>query len=90
MQILDFAVGNENKHERVDLLILGAGWTSTFLIPLLTHKKIKYAATTRNGRDNTIRFQFDPELSDPAPFNVLPEAETVLITFPPHRTHCFR
>ncbi|KAI0175478.1 hypothetical protein GGR52DRAFT_314023 [Hypoxylon sp. FL1284] len=70
------------QDDSVGLLILGAGWTSTFLIPLLERQKIRYAATTTTGRDGTIRFRFDPDSSDPAPFGALPYAETVLITFP--------
>ena len=66
----------------VDLLILGAGWTSTFLIPLLEREGISYAATTRDGRDSTIPFTFDPESEDHAPYAALPRATTVLITFP--------
>ncbi|KAI1465578.1 uncharacterized protein F4812DRAFT_102825 [Daldinia caldariorum] len=76
MQIL------KSVDENVNLLILGAGWTSTFLIPLLKREQIKYAATTRNGRDGTIPFEFDPRSSDTGPFEILPLAETVLITFP--------
>ncbi|KAI5859594.1 hypothetical protein GGS23DRAFT_314740 [Durotheca rogersii] len=71
---------HENKH--VDLLILGAGWTSTFLIPLLEREGIAYAATTTDGRDGTISFKFDAESRDPEPFRALPSATTVLITFP--------
>ncbi|XXG93787.1 hypothetical protein Hte_000036 [Hypoxylon texense] len=70
------------QDDGVELLILGAGWTSTFLIPLLVRKEIKYAATTTTGRDGTIRFRFDPNSTDPTPFRTLPYAETVLITFP--------
>lgn len=66
----------------VDLLILGAGWTSTFLIPMLQRKGLTYAATTTSGRDGTIPFQFDPSSDDPSPFRRLPSATTVLITFP--------
>jgi hypothetical protein len=65
-----------------DLLILGAGWTSTFLIPLCQELGISYAATSRTGRDGTLSFLFDQASEDPAPFRVLPEAKTVLITFP--------
>ncbi|KAI1761921.1 hypothetical protein GGR53DRAFT_450780 [Hypoxylon sp. FL1150] len=71
-----------SQDDNVGLLILGAGWTSTFLIPLLEREGIKYAATTTTGRDHTIRFRFDPDSSDPTPFRTLPYAETVLITFP--------
>ncbi|KAI1273416.1 hypothetical protein F5Y07DRAFT_391306 [Xylaria sp. FL0933] len=70
------------KQGTVSLLILGAGWTSNFLIPLLKHEGIKHAATTTNGRNGTIPFKFNPESDDNAPFEVLPTAKTVLITFP--------
>ncbi|KAI0890742.1 uncharacterized protein GGS22DRAFT_151725 [Annulohypoxylon maeteangense] len=80
MQIVE--PGSESNNRHVGLLILGAGWTSTFLIPLLTREGIKYAATTTDGRDGTIHFRFDPESRDSAPFKTLPSADTVLITFP--------
>jgi len=67
---------------RVELLILGAGWTSTFLIPLLQSLKISYAATTTTGRDGTIKFKFDPDSDDLEPYKALPCASTILITFP--------
>ncbi len=66
----------------VDLLILGAGWTSTFLIPLLRREGIAHAATTRDGRGGTVPFTFDPGSRDPAPYAALPRAATVLVTFP--------
>jgi hypothetical protein len=66
----------------VKLLILGAGWTSTFLIPELRSQDISYSATTTTGRDDTIQFKFDPDSEDTKSFKVLPIAETVLITFP--------
>lgn len=68
--------------KKVDVLILGAGWTSTFLIPQLAKEQITHAATTTTGRDNTIPFIFDPDSRDPAPYKQLPAAHTVLITFP--------
>jgi hypothetical protein len=68
--------------QSVELLILGAGWTSTFLIPLLESSKISYAATTTTGKDNTIPFKFDPESDDLHPYKSLPSAKTILITFP--------
>lgn len=67
----------------VDVLILGAGWTSTFLIPLLNHNSLTHAATSTTGRSNTISFKYDP--LDPHlshAFTALPSAKTVLITFP--------
>jgi|UniRef100_A0A8H7NBT9 hypothetical protein len=66
----------------VDFLVLGAGWTSDFLIPLLEKEDIAHAATTRDGRNGTIAFTFDPESEDEAPFRQLPASKTVLITFP--------
>lgn len=66
----------------VDLLILGAGWTSTFLIPLCEERGISFAATSRSGRGVTIPFVFDPDSDDQKPYQALPDAQTVLITFP--------
>lgn len=66
----------------VDVLILGAGWTSTFLIPQLNDKKIPHAETTTTGRDGTIPFQFDPDSGNAEPYKRLPSARTVLVTFP--------
>lgn len=74
--------------EGVDLLILGAGWTATFLIPLLRQKShsLTFAATTTNGRPvcgvDTIPFRFDPSLKDPTSIANLPRARYILITFP--------
>jgi len=66
----------------VDILILGAGWLSNFLIPLCQERSIAHAATTRSGRDSTIAFNFNPDSNDVEPYKVLPDALTVLITFP--------
>ena len=68
--------------QQMDLLILGAGWTSTFLIPLAKARHLTYAATSTSGRDETIKFKFDPSQEDPSYFSVLPAARNVLITFP--------
>ncbi|KAA8621546.1 hypothetical protein PtrV1_06047 [Pyrenophora tritici-repentis] len=70
------------RMKQVELLILGAGWTSNFLVPQLEEANIPYAATTTTGRDGTIPFKFDPESGDSEPYKRLPAAETVLITFP--------
>lgn len=77
-------VSQEAKPSEVDILILGAGWTSTFLIPLLQEQKIKYAATTTNGRDGTYKFKFevDEGHKDLEQYAALPAAKTLLITFP--------
>lgn len=68
----------------VDLLILGAGWTASFLVPYLEqhHPDVMFASTTRDGRNNSIRWQFDPELDGPEQFNGLPRAKTVVVVFP--------
>jgi len=82
--------------QELDLLILGAGWTSTFLIPLLRARHLTFAATTRDGRpvanEPTLRWTFDPTepppstaTSDATPknqFSPLPLAKHILITFP--------
>lgn len=68
--------------QEVELLVLGAGWTSTFLLPILEKQGISYAATTTDGRDGTIPFRFDPDSDDTGQFKRLPAAATVLITFP--------
>ncbi|KAK8012819.1 hypothetical protein PG991_010194 [Apiospora marii] len=68
--------------QEVELLVLGAGWTSTFLLPILEKQGISYAATTTDGRDGTIPFRFDPDSDDAGQFKRLPAAATVLITFP--------
>ncbi|KAG9836471.1 hypothetical protein KCU98_g11787, partial [Aureobasidium melanogenum] len=68
--------------QEMDILILGAGWTSTFLIPLIKARNLTYAATSTTGRDGTIKFKFDPSDPDPTYFKVLPSARNILITFP--------
>ncbi|KAF9778855.1 hypothetical protein BJ322DRAFT_1090007 [Thelephora terrestris] len=67
---------------QVELLILGAGWTSKFLIPLLESNDVPFAATSRNGRQGTIPFNFDPSSENNEQYRCLPDATTVLITFP--------
>ncbi|KAL0959338.1 hypothetical protein HGRIS_014599 [Hohenbuehelia grisea] len=69
----------------VDILILGAGWTSTYLTSLCQARSISYAATTRSGRDGSLMFDFEQEKDDDAQlgqFESLPDAATVVITFP--------
>ncbi|KAG6359001.1 hypothetical protein INS49_012521 [Diaporthe citri] len=75
--------------QALDILILGAGWTATFLIPLLCDRGISFAATTSDGRhvagSPTLKWRFDPAASDPEQtkaFALLPRAQHVLITFP--------
>ncbi len=70
----------------IDILILGAGWTSTFLIPLLTTHGLTYAATSRSShpKPDTIPFEYDQQDSSPdeSQFANLPDVRTVLVTFP--------
>ncbi|KAK4546742.1 hypothetical protein LTR36_001474 [Oleoguttula mirabilis] len=76
--------------QELDFLILGAGWSSTFLIPLLQARHISFAATTRDGREvagaSTIKWSFDPNEDSPSTennqFSSLPLAKHILITFP--------
>lgn len=66
----------------MDILILGAGWSSTFLLPLLLEANISYAATSTTGRDGTLKFKFEFGDENRAQYQNLPTAKTVLITFP--------
>jgi len=82
--------------QQIDLLILGAGWTSTFLIPLLKQRNYSFAATTTDGRkvadSDTIKWRFEPPSDDDKSkgensgnhnsIASLPLARHVLITFP--------
>lgn len=68
--------------QSVEILILGAGWTSSFLMPLCEKKGITCAGTTRDGRNGTIPFVYDPDCADTEQYRRLPDAKTVLVTFP--------
>lgn len=76
--------------QELDILILGAGWTATFLIPLLQARKLTFAATTRDGHKvagaSTIQWTFDPSEAnvddEKSQFSKLPLAKHVLVTFP--------
>jgi len=67
---------------QVEFLILGTGWASEFLITLLKSSEVSFAATSRDGREGTIPFNFDPSSGDVEQYKSLPDATTVLITFP--------
>lgn len=73
-------------YNQPDLLVLGAGWTSTFLLPLLdddSSPPVSYVATTRDGRNSTLKWEFDAaEGAGEEQYKLLPRAKTVLITFP--------
>ncbi|BGP42989.1 hypothetical protein JCM10450v2_007109 [Rhodotorula kratochvilovae] len=68
----------------VDLLVLGLGWTGSFLLPHLRahHPSISVAATTRDGRDGTIRWAWDAEQDGKEQYAALPRAKTVVVVFP--------
>ncbi|BGP34944.1 hypothetical protein JCM10296v2_006768 [Rhodotorula toruloides] len=70
--------------DQVDLLVLGAGWTAFFLVPHLRtyHPNLSFAATTRDGRDDTLKWSFDPDREGKDQFEGLPKARVVLVTFP--------
>ncbi|RDL42336.1 Uncharacterized protein BP5553_02315 [Venustampulla echinocandica] len=70
------------RPSKVDILILGAGWTSTFLTPFLEAEKISYAATTTTGRDGTYKFKYAQDDDDEEQYAALPAATTILIMFP--------
>jgi len=67
-----------------DLLILGAGWTFSFLASHIAaeHPSLSYIATTRDGRNGTLKWAWDAEQDGHQQYEALPRAQTVLITFP--------
>ena len=67
---------------QLDYLVLGAGWTSTFLLPLLQARNLSYASTSTTGRDDTIEWKYDPAQTDPSYFSILPSARNIVIVFP--------
>jgi hypothetical protein len=64
--------------QQVDLLILGAGWTSSFLIPLLKERNFTFAATTTDGRSvegsDTIKWRFESDGKNGSKLGSLPLA----------------
>ena len=68
--------------QAIDILILGAEWTSSFLIPLFHECHLSFAATSHHGSNLTIKFEFHPDSDNLKLFEALPTASTVLITFP--------
>jgi hypothetical protein len=65
----------------VDVLILGAGCTSQFLIAECQRLGVTWAGTRRSKVDGCIYFVFDPLSPDVDSFKVLPSAKTVLVSF---------
>ncbi|KDN45607.1 hypothetical protein K437DRAFT_256531 [Tilletiaria anomala UBC 951] len=69
----------------VDLLLLGTGWTGSFLLPIAADAGFRTASTTRDGSNGTIPFHFDPDVDgddDLEQYMRLPNATTVVIIFP--------
>ena len=66
----------------MDLLLLGSGWTGSFVLPIAADAGITTASTSRAGGNGTIAWEFDPTSDDASNFTVLPDAKTVLIIFP--------
>lgn len=68
----------------VDLLVLGLGWTGSFLLPHIRthHKDLSVAATTRDGRDGTLKWAWDSEKDGKDQYEALPRAKTVVVVFP--------
>ncbi|KAG8695151.1 hypothetical protein FRC11_001708, partial [Ceratobasidium sp. 423] len=61
----------------VDILILGAGWLSHFLLPILHESDLTYAATSRAGlTPNTIQWTLGDGIE------VLPKGSTIVVMFP--------
>lgn len=77
--------GSDPHRAPVDLLLLGTGWTGSFLLPIAADAGLSTASTTRDGRDGTIPFAFNPESDDLDQFDHLPDAKTVVIIFPFYR-----
>jgi hypothetical protein len=66
----------------VDILTLGSGWTWSFLGPAAGEQGLRKAFTTRDGRNGSIKFTFDPESDETSAFEALPDARTIVIIFP--------
>jgi hypothetical protein len=71
----------------VSILLLGSGWTSRFLLPILKSEGISYAYTRRtpgnSGDVHAFSFEVAKEgKSNLSSFQALPKADLVLIVFP--------
>jgi len=70
----------------LEILVLGAGWTGEFLIPLLQARKLAFEATTRDGHTivgaDTIAWEFNPDDKEQKDISKLPLAKNVVIVFP--------
>jgi hypothetical protein len=84
LQIFGFQVCQKSFYfsGMIDVLIVGKGWTGDYVVKECISNNITYAATTTQGNDGTIEFKFDPSSTDNTPFKRLPDAKTILLTFP--------
>ncbi|KAI7902072.1 uncharacterized protein BX663DRAFT_436093 [Cokeromyces recurvatus] len=69
------------------ILILGLGWTGQFLAELMISMNLNFAATTRDGRNDTIQWSL-PNICHDVDVTQLPYSKTVLITFPIMQPEC--
>ncbi|CAO1630138.1 unnamed protein product [Sympodiomycopsis kandeliae] len=76
------SASRQDVHGELDLLLLGSGWTSTFVVPQAAQAGLKVASTTRDGASGTIKWTFDPDNDDKDSYKTLPDAKTILIVFP--------
>ncbi|KAJ1943096.1 hypothetical protein GGF37_002805 [Kickxella alabastrina] len=65
----------------IGILILGQGFIGTYLADLLRNRDFSFAATTTDGRNNTIKWRLPSSSSDVADY-ALPSANTIIVTFP--------
>jgi hypothetical protein len=73
----------KSQPDSVDMLILGAGWAYPYLTSICNRSKVSWAGTRRTEQDGLIQFKFAMTGdSETTPFENLPYAKTVLITFP--------
>ncbi|RAL65540.1 hypothetical protein DID88_001105 [Monilinia fructigena] len=74
----------KGSNSTADVLILGAGWTSTFLIPLSSTEGNKIRLYDHYGSRWNLQFRFDSEGGDENRKQIhgLPTAKSVLVTFP--------
>ena len=71
------------------MLIVGLGWTGQYLAEHMTTVHMNYAATTRDGRNNTIAWSLPSDnCNQNMDVSSLPFAHTVLVTFPVMQPEC--
>ena len=80
---MSVAQATGNVGDPVVILILGTGWTTSYLQPLLAAQGFSHVATSSSGRSGSIPFKFDPlNPMDSEPYSSLPNAKMLLVTFP--------